>query len=382
MDAGCPAPGREPLVATAVGALLKAKNRGPDMPVPVLVGSWTTIDGLVLGVPKAARALIEAFWPGGLSIVLKHAPSLAWDLGRTRGTVMLRMPLHPVALELLARTGPLGVSSANRTGQPPPVTAEGAQEQLGYPVAVYLDGGPSGDLFVVTHVLDSPVFTRKGDNVEVEVPLTLPEALRGTELYRPRDAGFEAELRRRLSPCDGSVHPHTYAAVARPVRMLAQASFRWATACPSRSPHRIRLSRRRRATGSRWRTATRSPSTIAPPKSRSASQARCAALPAWSIARFSHPVAESCSLAISASSARTCSACRCSASAAAVRSACAVSHALPRLPIRSRKASAAAPSHCSASMVVLIRPAWSAARLASVRTRWASSSILAGSPYM
>ena len=78
----------------AVESLLRAKNRGPDMPVGVLVGSWSTVDGLVLGVPPQARALIEAFWPGDLSIVLPHAPSLQWNLGQSRGTVMLRMPLH------------------------------------------------------------------------------------------------------------------------------------------------------------------------------------------------------------------------------------------------------------------------------------------------
>ncbi|AUS79846.1 threonylcarbamoyl-AMP synthase [Actinoalloteichus sp. AHMU CJ021] len=127
--------------SAAVRSLLSVKGRGPDMPVPVLVGSWTTIDGLVLSVPRPARALIEAFWPGGLSLVLNHAPSLAWDLGRTRGTVMLRMPLHPVALELLREVGPMAVSSANRSGQPPATTAEEAREQLAEDVPVYLDGG-------------------------------------------------------------------------------------------------------------------------------------------------------------------------------------------------------------------------------------------------
>jgi L-threonylcarbamoyladenylate synthase len=131
--------------STAVRALLAAKGRGPQMPVPVLVGSWTTIDGLVLSVPSTARKLVEAFWPGGLSLVLPHAPSLNWDLGDTRGTVMLRMPLHPVALDLLRDVGPMAVSSANRTGQQPATTAAEAEAQLGDDVAVYLDGGPSGD---------------------------------------------------------------------------------------------------------------------------------------------------------------------------------------------------------------------------------------------
>lgn len=127
--------------AAAVRSLLEAKGRGPSMPVPVLVGSWSTVDGLVLSVPPRARALIEAFWPGGLSIVLPHAPSLAWDLGDTRGTVMLRMPLHPVAIELLREVGPMAVSSANRSGHPPASTIEEARTQLGESVQVYLDGG-------------------------------------------------------------------------------------------------------------------------------------------------------------------------------------------------------------------------------------------------
>jgi L-threonylcarbamoyladenylate synthase len=149
----------------AVHTLLDTKGRGPSMPVPVLVGSWTTIDGLVLGVPRYARTLIEAFWPGGLSIVLAHAPSLTWNLGDTRGTVMLRMPLHPVALELLRDVGPMAVSSANRTGEPPATTAAEAKEQLGDAVSVYLDGGPSGDPVpstIVDLTGDDPMVLREG----------------------------------------------------------------------------------------------------------------------------------------------------------------------------------------------------------------------------
>jgi L-threonylcarbamoyladenylate synthase len=125
----------------AVAALLRAKGRGRDMPVPVLVGSWNTIDGLVYSVRPHTRDLIRAFWPGGLSLVVEQAPSLAWDLGDTRGTVMLRMPLHPVALELLREVGPLAVSSANVSGQPPATTVQEARDQLGGSAGVYLDGG-------------------------------------------------------------------------------------------------------------------------------------------------------------------------------------------------------------------------------------------------
>lgn len=125
-----------------VAALLAAKRRGRDMPVPVLVGSWSSIDGLVQTVRPAARNLISAFWPGGLSLVVQQAPSLAWDLGDTRGTVMLRMPLHPVALDLVREVGPMAVSSANVSGEPPATTAQDARNQLGSLVDVYLDGGP------------------------------------------------------------------------------------------------------------------------------------------------------------------------------------------------------------------------------------------------
>ena len=84
-----------------------------------------------------------AFWPGGVTLVVRHAASLAWDLGDAFGTVAVRMPLHPVAVELLQRTGPMAVSSANISGQLPATTCDDAQMQLGGDVAVYLDGGQS-----------------------------------------------------------------------------------------------------------------------------------------------------------------------------------------------------------------------------------------------
>ncbi|ORB67505.1 L-threonylcarbamoyladenylate synthase [Mycolicibacterium tusciae] len=135
--------GADAFDSEAVSALLSAKGRGRDMPVPVLVGSWHTIEGLVYSVPNTARELIRAFWPGALSLVVRQAPSLQWDLGDAHGTVMVRMPLHPVAIELLRAVGPMAVSSANISGQPPAVTAKDARDQLGDLVEVYLDAGPS-----------------------------------------------------------------------------------------------------------------------------------------------------------------------------------------------------------------------------------------------
>lgn len=169
----------------AVASLLATKQRGSDMPVPVLVGSWDTIQGLVREFTPQAEALVEAFWPGGLSIVVPQAPSLPWKLGDTRGTVMLRMPLHPVAIELLREVGPMAVSSANISGQEPPTTALAAKQQLGNAVSVYLDGGET-PLGAPSSIVDlsgpAPRILREGA-IPVErlgeVLGVAPEVLRG-----------------------------------------------------------------------------------------------------------------------------------------------------------------------------------------------------------
>ena len=82
----------------AVRRLLAAKGRGRDMPPPVLVSSATTLDALAVRVPGYARALVEEFWPGPLTLVCHQQASLQWDLGDTRGTVAVRMPDHAIAL--------------------------------------------------------------------------------------------------------------------------------------------------------------------------------------------------------------------------------------------------------------------------------------------
>jgi len=126
----------------AVTALLAAKGRGRQMPPPVLVGSRRAALALVEDVSSSGNDLIDEFWPGGLTLVFRSAKSLVWDLGDTKGTVAVRMPMQPVALGLLRETGPLAVTSANLTGSPPATTADDAEAQLGAAVSVYLDDGP------------------------------------------------------------------------------------------------------------------------------------------------------------------------------------------------------------------------------------------------
>jgi tRNA threonylcarbamoyl adenosine modification protein (Sua5/YciO/YrdC/YwlC family) len=127
----------------AVRDLLAAKGRGREMPPPVLVSAATTLDALAVRVPAYARALVEKFWPGPLTLVCHQQSSLQWDLGDTRGTVAVRMPDHPVALAILERTGPLAVSSANKTGRPAATDVEQAIEMLGDDVSVFVDAGAS-----------------------------------------------------------------------------------------------------------------------------------------------------------------------------------------------------------------------------------------------
>ncbi|WP_372462715.1 L-threonylcarbamoyladenylate synthase [Sinomonas notoginsengisoli] len=125
--------------AQAVATLLAAKGRGRSMPPPVLIPRLQTMDGLATEIPTAGRALAEKFWPGPLTLILHAQPSLTWDLGETKGTVALRIPDNELAQALLTITGPLAVSSANRTGHAAAQTAAEAREQLAESVEVYLE---------------------------------------------------------------------------------------------------------------------------------------------------------------------------------------------------------------------------------------------------
>ena len=135
--------GADAFSPAAVTRLLAAKGRGREAPPPVLVGSTRAASALVDDLGPWGQQLIDEFWPGGLTIVCRAQRTLNWDLGDTKGTVAVRMPEDPVALDLLKETGPMAVSSANLTGKPAATTAEQAREQLGDAVAIYLDGGPS-----------------------------------------------------------------------------------------------------------------------------------------------------------------------------------------------------------------------------------------------
>ncbi|MFB7739208.1 L-threonylcarbamoyladenylate synthase [Streptomyces sp. NPDC056112] len=170
--------GADAFSSEGVADLLAAKGRGRNMPTPVLIGSPNTLHGLVTDFSEMAWELVDAFWPGALTLVARHQPSLQWDLGDTRGTVAVRMPLHPVAIELLTEVGPMAVSSANLTGHPAPESCGAAQDMLGDSVSVYLDGGPTpGNVpsSIVDVTRKVPVLLREGALSPEELRKVVPD---------------------------------------------------------------------------------------------------------------------------------------------------------------------------------------------------------------
>lgn len=151
----------------AVQRLLDAKGRDRTSPPPVLIPGTATLHALAAEVPEPVNRLAEAFWPGALTIVLRANPALDWDLGETGGTVALRIPDNPLAIELLQETGPLAVSSANLTGQPAAQTAAAAKEMLEDSVSVYLEDGPRTSGGVSSTIIDATQVTEDGGTIGI-----------------------------------------------------------------------------------------------------------------------------------------------------------------------------------------------------------------------
>ncbi len=188
--------GSDAFIPAAVTTMLAAKGRGRNMPPPVLVGTARAAAALVDDLGAFGQDLIDEFWPGALTLVFRASPTLMWDLGDTKGTVALRMPLHSVALDVLKQTGPMAVSSANRHGHPAAVTADEAEEQLAEAVSVYLDGGPCMDN-VPSTILDLtggiPKVLRAGA-ISVDRLRTVSSVIDDNEEYLPNSAA-EADFK-------------------------------------------------------------------------------------------------------------------------------------------------------------------------------------------
>lgn len=141
-----------------VARLYVAKGRPIERPIPVLVSSPGAVEEISTSVDDLSRALMEEFWPGPLTVVLPAASWLPVEIVRDTGNVGVRMPDHPIALELIERSGgALATTSANRSGEPETTTATDAAQHLGSEVELIIDGGttPGGVPSTVIRVDDA-----------------------------------------------------------------------------------------------------------------------------------------------------------------------------------------------------------------------------------
>ncbi len=168
--------------ADAVQRLLHAKQRGRDMPPPVLVADLFALRSLAETVGPEVEALAEAFWPGALTVVVNAQASLRIDLGERGQTIAVRVPDHEFTRELLRATGPLATSSANISGEPAATTIQEARAQLKKSVSVYLDGGPAGANLpstIVDLTGDEPRILREGVLTRAQLAEHLPSLAEG-----------------------------------------------------------------------------------------------------------------------------------------------------------------------------------------------------------
>lgn len=148
--------------------LYRAKERPPEKAIPILIAEIADLDQVVIDVPTIARALMDRFWPGALTLVLPKQPRLPIEVSTT-DTVAVRMPDLALTRALMRLTGPLAVTSANRSAGPNSRTAQEVLEQLNGRIDAIIDGGPTpGD--VPSTVLDCtsspPIVLRAGALVD------------------------------------------------------------------------------------------------------------------------------------------------------------------------------------------------------------------------
>lgn len=152
-----------PAVPAAVARIFELKGRPDDKPLPVLAHGIGPLKD-VAAFDDRAEELGRRFWPGPVTLVVPRAAGFTHDLGgHDSSSVAVRVPQNEVALELLRATGPLAVTSANRSGQRPVSTVGEAEAIFGSEVAAYVDGGlGGGDASTVISMIGEPRVLREG----------------------------------------------------------------------------------------------------------------------------------------------------------------------------------------------------------------------------
>ncbi|MET3193174.1 L-threonylcarbamoyladenylate synthase [Bacillus sp. OAE603] len=129
----------------AVQLIFQAKGRPSDNPLIVHIANNNQLDELIEEIPEGAKKLMEAFWPGPLTIILKSKKQVSKFVTAGLSTVGVRMPDHPVALALIEASGlPIAAPSANTSGKPSPTSAKHVFEDLNGRIAGIVDGGSTG----------------------------------------------------------------------------------------------------------------------------------------------------------------------------------------------------------------------------------------------
>jgi L-threonylcarbamoyladenylate synthase len=130
---------------TAIARIFEAKGRPSDNPLIVHISDRRQLEGIVSSIPDTAEKLMDAFWPGPLTIVLPKGRNVSKKVTAGLSTVAVRMPNHPVALAVIEASGvPLAAPSANLSGKPSPTTANHVYEDLKGKIPGILDGGSTG----------------------------------------------------------------------------------------------------------------------------------------------------------------------------------------------------------------------------------------------
>lgn len=185
--------GANALDRSAVKKIFEAKGRPLDNPIIVHV-TKRDLHKVVTEVPTTAKRLIDKFWPGPLTLILKKRPEIPDEVTAGLRTVAVRCPANPIALALVEAVGPIAAPSANKSGRPSPTTARDVIEDLGSKIDLVLDGGPT------KFGLESTVFDIKSKKVVRPGPITLEQIrkiVKGAKLISQRT--IEA-ARRPIAP--------------------------------------------------------------------------------------------------------------------------------------------------------------------------------------